>query len=186
VNEKGQLTMVSPRILSWITSLDEGRKSAMRNSCKCIGVISDTHGLLRPQVYQIFEGVDLIVHAGDIGKPEILSELRSIAPVIPVRGNNDTGSWARAIPERDTIQLNGLQVFVLHNLKELELNPSSAGFDVVISGHSHKPSIDRREGVLFLNPGSAGPRRFKLPISLARLIVEGASVRGELIALAAG
>ena len=153
----------------------------MRNSKKYVGVISDTHGLLRPEVFPIFKGVDLIVHAGDIGKPEVLKELQSIARVVPVRGNNDIGSWAKRIPESETVQIGGVRVFVLHNVKELDVIPSAAGFNVVISGHSHRPLIDQRDGVLFLNPGSAGPRRFKLPISVARLIVDGPRVHAELI-----
>src|SRR5215475_9170880 len=118
-------------------------RSGVRKLRKYIGVIADTHGLLRPAVYAVFKDVDWIIHAGDIGTPEILNELTSLAPVIAVRGNNDTGSWAKAIPQTETLQVGRVQIFVLHNLKELNLSPSSVGFDVVISGHSHRPSIDR-------------------------------------------
>jgi putative phosphoesterase len=149
-----------------------------------LGVISDTHGLLRPEVLRIFKGVGLIVHAGDIGSPEILDELRTIAEVIAVRGNNDTAAWAKRIPQHQFVHAGGVSIYVLHDVKELKQSPLEEKVDVVISGHSHKPSIDRRDGVLFLNPGSAGPRRFKLPIAVARLIVRGRSVRPEVIALA--
>jgi uncharacterized protein len=155
----------------------------MRKRRKYLGIISDTHGLLRPEVLPIFRNVELIIHAGDIGNPEILSELRAIAPVVPVRGNNDTGNWAKAIPETETVQVGRVQLFVLHNLKELDVNPASAGFHVVISGHSHRPSINWQHDVLFLNPGSAGPRRFKLPISVARIMVDGTDVSAELITI---
>ena len=149
-----------------------------------LGVISDTHGLLRPEVLRIFKGVGLIVHAGDIGSPEILDELRTIAEVIAVRGNNDTAAWAKRIPQHQLVHAGGVSIYVLHDVKELKQSSLEEKVDVVISGHSHKPSIDRRDGVLFLNPGSAGPRRFKLPIAVARLIVRGRSVRPEVIALA--
>jgi putative phosphoesterase len=155
----------------------------MRNSRKLIGVISDTHGLLRPEVPEIFEGVDLILHAGDIGTSEVLDQLRSVAPVVAVRGNNDTGSWASSIPETEVAEIGGARVYILHNLKELDLSPAAAGLDAVISGHSHRPSLERRAGVLYLNPGSAGPRRFKLPISVARLIIDGRKVNAELISV---
>ena len=148
---------------------------------KVVGVISDTHGLLRPEVLKIFSSINLIIHAGDIGTLETLAELQSLAPVVAVRGNNDTGPWAKKVPETCVAQIAGARVYVLHNLKEIGVNPASAGFDVVVSGHSHRPSLQNIDGVLFLNPGSAGPRRFKLPISVARLSVQGREVRGELI-----
>jgi uncharacterized protein len=150
-----------------------------------IGVISDTHGLLRPEVSKAFKGVNLILHAGDIGSPEVLEGLRMVAPVIAVRGNNDTGEWAREIPEVQRVQAEDVSIYMLHDVKEMPCKPSSQSLDVVVSGHSHRPSVDRRDGVLFLNPGSAGPRRFRLPISAARLIIQGAAVHAELIELPA-
>jgi putative phosphoesterase len=146
-------------------------------------VISDTHGLLRPEVAKVFEGVELILHGGDIGKPEVIKQLKTIAPVIAIRGNNDTAAWARAIPETKLTRIEAVTVYMLHNLKELDVDPEAKGFRAVISGHSHKPSIERRNGVLFVNPGSAGPRRFKLPISVARLTIDGTDVRGEIVNL---
>ncbi|PYS17294.1 MAG: YfcE family phosphodiesterase [Acidobacteria bacterium] len=148
-----------------------------------IGVISDTHGLVRPEVLPVFAGAALIIHAGDIGTSEVLKELRSIAPVIAVRGNNDKDAWASAIPETKVIQFGNVSIYVLHDLKEIDLSPGAAGYQVVVSGHSHRPLIDRREGVLYVNPGSAGPRRFKLPITVARLTIEGTKVEGEVVNL---
>ncbi len=134
-----------------------------------LGVISDTHGLLRPEAVRALSGVQRIVHAGDIGKPEILEELRTLAPVDAVRGNNDKGQWAAAIPPSVTLNLEGVCIHVIHDVKELKLAPRKAGFDVVISGHSHKPGVTERGGVQFVNPGSAGPRRFSLPVTIAYL-----------------
>ncbi|MBD0336332.1 MAG: metallophosphoesterase family protein [Cyanobacteria bacterium Co-bin13] len=148
-----------------------------------IGVISDTHGLLRPKALEALAGSDLILHAGDIGTPEVLAELGQIAPVIAVRGNVDKGPWAEAIPERETVNIAGVTVYILHSIKDLDLDPKAAGIRVVISGHSHKPAIATSNGVVFLNPGSAGPRRFKLPISLARLQIEGDAVEPALVEL---
>ena len=150
---------------------------------KFVGVISDTHGLLRPEVFDVFQGVDLILHAGDIGTPEVLQELRSLAPVVAIRGNNDKGHWANGIPESEVALVGGAQIYLLHDLKEIELIPAAAGFHAVISGHSHRPSVEKKDGVLFLNPGSAGPRRFKLPISVARLTISGRNLSAELIEL---
>ncbi len=136
-----------------------------------VGVISDTHGLLRDTALAALAGSDLIIHAGDVGKPEILARLQSIAPVIAVRGNIDRGDRAGTLPETAVAKAGVLQIYVLHDIHELSLDPAAAGFDIVISGHSHKPSRSERDGVLYLNPGSAGPRRFSLPITLARLQV---------------
>ena len=152
---------------------------------KRIGVISDTHGLVRPEVPAAFDGVELILHAGDIGNAEVIRQLKTIAPVVAIRGNNDTGSWARAIPETKVARIGRVSIYMLHNLKEIDLDPSAEGFQVVISGHSHRPSIETRSGVLFVNPGSAGPRRFKLPITVALLTVDGPVVNGEIIAITA-
>lgn len=148
-----------------------------------VGVISDTHGLLRPEAIVALQGSDLILHAGDIGKPEVLEGLSEIAPVIAIRGNNDKGAWAEAIAERETIQIENVFVHLLHIVQELNLEPQQAGIQIVISGHSHKPAIVDRDGVLFLNPGSAGPRRFKLPISVARLHIHGTSIQTQITEL---
>jgi putative phosphoesterase len=150
---------------------------------KIIGVISDTHGLLRPEAVKALTGVDLILHAGDIGAWEVLTRLRSLAPVVAVRGNTDKGNWVEAIAESEVTQVGSVLIYMVHDLKEIDVSPVAAGFQVVISGHSHHASIETREGVLFMNPGSAGPRRFKLPVSVARLTVEGAAVRGEVVPL---
>jgi putative phosphoesterase len=151
-----------------------------------VGVISDTHGLLRPEAVAALAGVDRIVHAGDIGSPDVLAALERIAPVAAVRGNNDRERWAAAIPETEVVEVGGVSLYVLHDLHELDLDPRAAGFAAVIAGHSHQPRLQERDGVLYLNPGSAGPRRFKLPISLARLTVAGPRVRAELVTLKVG
>ena len=148
-----------------------------------IGVISDTHGLLRPEALQALEGSELIVHAGDVGSPEILKRLRVIAKTLAVRGNVDTQPWARTLPPTEVVQAGPLHLYVLHDLATLDLDPKAAGFAAVISGHSHKPVAETRDGVLYLNPGSAGPRRFSLPICLARLHVVGTQLRHEFIHL---
>lgn len=155
-------------------------KSAAKNGI--IGVISDTHGLLRPEVSDAFRGVSLILHAGDIGSADVLDNLRTIAPVVAVRGNNDAEAWAEGIPEVEIVRVAGVSIYLLHDVKTMK-QPSSLKVDVVISGHSHRPAIERRNGILYLNPGSAGPRRFKLPISLARLFVQGSTARAELTTL---
>lgn len=148
---------------------------SQRASELLIGVISDTHGLMRPEAVGALQGSDLIVHAGDVGKPHVLETLRKIAPVVVVRGNIDRDEWAETLPAREVVEVGGARLYVLHDVKELDLDPGTAGFGAIISGHSHKPSTGKREGVLFLNPGSAGPRRFHLPVTVARLYVwEGA------------
>jgi putative phosphoesterase len=135
-----------------------------------IGVISDTHGLLRPEALDALQGSELIIHAGDVGdSPAILESLRAIAPVVAVRGNIDCGEWASQLPVTAVVEAHRALIYVLHDLQQLDLKPAAAGFAIVISGHSHKPSRTERDGVIYLNPGSAGPRRFKLPISLARI-----------------
>jgi putative phosphoesterase len=148
-----------------------------------IGVISDTHGLLRPEAIEALRGSEHIIHAGDVGSPEILEKLSRIAPVIAVRGNIDKAAWSRRLPETQVLELGGVSIYVLHDLAQLDLKPKAAGFSVVVSGHSHVPKQETRDGVLYFNPGSAGPRRFKLPVSLGRLVVEAGSVRGELLQL---
>ena len=134
-----------------------------------IGVISDTHGLLRPEAEQHLAGVDHIIHAGDIGRPEVVDRLRRIAPVIAIRGNVDQGRWVANYPDTEMVTLGGHTIHILHDIDDLQLDPASRGIDVVIFGHSHKPLIETKGGVLYLNPGSAGPRRFNLPITLATL-----------------
>jgi putative phosphoesterase len=144
----------------------------MANAVKKIGLISDTHGLLRKEAVEALRGSELILHAGDVGKPEILKELRKVAPVIAVRGNADTGAWARALPETAVVDAGAVLIYVLHDVKALDLSPAAAGFRIVVSGHSHKPGKMERDGVLYINPGSAGPRRFQLPVTVARLLLE--------------
>lgn len=148
-----------------------------------IGLISDTHGLLRPQALAALEGSDHIVHAGDIVDPAILETLARIAPVTAVRGNNDHGAWAEAIPETAVLEVEATVIYALHDLADLDVDPAAAGFHVVVSGHSHKPASGLREGVWFVNPGSAGPRRFTLPISVGRLRIAGGTIEPELIEL---
>jgi putative phosphoesterase len=148
-----------------------------------IGVVSDTHGLVRPGLLKALSGVDMILHAGDVGGPEVLEVLQAHAPVVAVRGNMDGGPWARGLRETEVIEVGGSLLYVLHDANEIDLDPAAAGFRAVISGHTHRPSLFRRKGVLFLNPGSAGPRRFRLPVSAAILRVEGESLESEFIDL---
>lgn len=148
-----------------------------------IGVISDTHGLVRPEALRALAGADLIVHAGDVGTPDVLDALRGVAPVIAVRGNNDRGPWARALAETEIVQQGGRALYVLHDLHELDVDPRASGFDAVIAGHSHQPRVERRDGVLYLNPGSAGPRRFRLPVCVARVKVNARRLEAEIVTL---
>jgi putative phosphoesterase len=142
-----------------------------------IGIISDTHGLLRPEAVERLAGVDHIIHAGDIGRSEVISELRKIAPVTAVRGNIDRDEWAAGYPPTALVKLGGRFFYVLHNRAELDLDPAAAGIDVVVSGHSHQPKIETVDGVIYLNPGSAGPRRFSLPIALATIELSRDAIR---------
>jgi putative phosphoesterase len=150
-----------------------------------LGVISDTHGLLRPEALKALHGSQHIIHAGDVGSPEILEKLASIAPVTAIRGNIDKGAWARALPETEVVEIAGISIYVLHDLAQLDLKPEAAGFAIVVSGHSHVPKQETRQGVLYFNPGSAGPRRFKLPITIGKLTINEGEVRGEIIPLVA-
>ena len=157
--------------------------AAATGRSRLIGVISDTHGLLRPEAIEALRGSELIIHAGDVGKADVLDALRAIAPTTAVRGNVDTGAWAATLPSTEVIEAGDLHLYVLHDLSTLDLDPKTAGFAAVIFGHSHRPGAELRDGVLFLNPGSAGPRRFSLPIALARLHVTGGRLVHEIVEL---
>ena len=148
-----------------------------------VGIISDTHGLLRPEAVVALRGSQMILHAGDVGDSEILARLRNIAPTVAVRGNVDTAPWANALPMTEVVEIGDLEFYMLHDLSALDLNPRTAGFAAVISGHTHRPVADVRDGVLYLNPGSAGPRRFTLPIAVARLQIDGATLSHEIVEL---
>jgi len=146
-----------------------------------VGVISDTHGLLRPEAIELLRGSEHIIHAGDIGAPEIVLALEKIAPLTAIRGNIDRQSWARRFSETEVVELGGLYIYVIHDVNALDLNPKAAGFAAVISGHSHQPKQETKDGVLYFNPGSAGPRRFKLPVSVGRLEIAGGRIRAEIL-----
>ncbi len=148
-----------------------------------IGVISDTHGLVRPEVLKTLEGVEHIIHAGDIGSPSVIEELCRIAPMTAIRGNVDAGDWAKEFPDTAIAEIGEAMIYVIHNIRNLDLDPSTAGFSAVIFGHSHIPVHEMRGGVLFFNPGSAGPRRFHLPISVGYLNIIEKKVSGEIITL---
>ena|SRR5205809_5684085 len=148
-----------------------------------IGVISDTHGLLRPQAMEALVGSEHIIHAGDIGAEDIIPALREIAPVTAIRGNVDHEAWTRQYRETEVLELDGAHLYVIHILQALDLNPSAAGFAAVISGHSHQPSEQMKDGVLYFNPGSAGPRRFRLPISVGRLEIVNGKLTSQIIEL---
>jgi len=150
-----------------------------------IGLISDTHGLLRPEAVAFLRGCDHIVHGGDICEQRVLDELAAMAPLTVVRGNNDVGAWAQDIPETASFEMGGVRFYAIHNLAELPIDPVAAGVRVVISGHSHKPLAQERDGVLYINPGSAGPRRFTLPISAAELLLDGEAITPRIIELVA-
>lgn len=145
-----------------------------------VGIISDTHGLLRPEAIDALAGVDRIIHAGDIGKPDILKRLAEIAPITAVRGNNDQDGWTADLIESQHFSIEGLSIFLIHDLNEIDFDVKKAGIDIVIAGHSHRPMIETRNGILFINPGSAGPRRFKLPVSLALLDIENGVPRARI------
>lgn len=155
-------------------------------STRLIGLISDTHGLLRDEALRALRGADLIIHAGDVGKPEILDRLKDLAPVVAVRGNVDEGEWAMQLPLTQVTEVDRTTLYVLHDLQKLDLDPLAAGFQVVVSGHTHQPHQTKRAGVLFVNPGSAGPRRFQLPITLARLDLGKTPWKLEFVDLSKG
>jgi len=148
-----------------------------------LGIISDTHGLLRPEAVAFLQGCDRILHGGDIGNAEILARLSTIAPVTAVRGNNDKGAWAEGIAETELFEFSGIYVYAIHDLSQFDIEPAAAGIRVVVSGHSHKPVIELRDGIFFINPGSAGPRRFKLPISIADILIEGSAISPRIVEL---
>lgn len=148
-----------------------------------LGIISDTHGLLRPEAIAFLRGCDHILHGGDIGAGTILDELAAIAPTTAVRGNNDQGAWAKALPATESVRFGGVLIYLLHDLSGLQIDPAAAGIHVVVSGHSHKARIEYRDGVCFINPGSAGPRRFKLPVTVAELRVDGGVVSPRIVTL---
>jgi uncharacterized protein len=151
-----------------------------------VGLISDTHGLLRPEAVAFLRGSHFIVHGGDIGRAGVLEELAALAPVTAVRGNNDKAPWAGAVQETEVLQVGAVLIYVVHDIATLDLDPVAAGFQVVVSGHSHRPSVTQREGVLYVNPGSSGPRRFKLPVSVGELMIVEKSVSARVVELDVG
>jgi putative phosphoesterase len=169
---------------SWASgSRPHVNRPARRPTQLTVGVISDTHGLLRPEALDALRGSDLILHAGDVGPADILARLRDLAPTVAVRGNVDTAVWATALPLTEVVQAGDLHLYMLHDRAALDLDPVAAGFAAVIFGHSHRPGAEVRDGVLYLNPGSAGPRRFTLPVTVARLTVAGAHLSHEIVEL---
>ena len=145
-----------------------------------VGLISDTHGLLRPDAAAFLDGSDCIVHAGDICDAALLAQLAAIAPLTAVRGNNDRGAWAERLNETELVRIGAVHLYAIHDLAALDIEPQAAGVRVVVSGHSHRPHIEERDGVLYVNPGSAGPRRFRLPIAVGELIIDGAAVSARI------
>jgi len=166
-----------------VTEPRASRPGGRAASTFSVGLISDTHGLLRPEALRALAGSNFIIHAGDIGDPAILSALRRIAPLTAVRGNNDRGAWAAALPETAVLAIGAVRILVIHDLAELDLDPAATGYRAVVSGHSHRPHCREDNGVLWINPGSAGPRRFRLPIAAGRLRVSGATLTARLIYL---
>jgi putative phosphoesterase len=160
-------------------------KRARRGATLRVGLISDTHDLLRPEAKEFLRGSDHIVHAGDVCSVAILEELAELAPVTAVRGNNDRGPWAARLRETELLEVGGIPVYVIHDLSQLDTE-AAASVRVVVSGHSHKPLVAQRDGILYVNPGSAGPRRFKLPVAVAELAIDGASVSARIVELASG
>ncbi len=149
-----------------------------------VGIISDTHGLLRAEARRFLAGCDYIIHGGDVGGAAVLEDLEALAPVIAVRGNNDRESWAKRLRETELVRLGGVFVYIIHDLSQLDIDPAALGIRAIVSGHSHKPLLEERAGILHINPGSCGPRRFKLPISIGELLVEGSNVRARIVELA--
>jgi hypothetical protein len=158
----------------------------LNKEVRILGLISDTHGLLREEALRALRGSDLILHAGDVGAPEILKTLRTLAPVVAVRGNVDTGEWAQALPLTEAISAGPAMIYMIHILNDLDINPAAGGFQIVVSGHSHKPGQGEKDGVMYINPGSAGPRRFYLPVTVARLDLCARPRKVEFIELEGG
>ena len=180
-----------PNLKSGSKAAGEGARPTQSGSFqsstdRIIGIISDTHGLLRPEALAALRGSDYIIHAGDIGDPAILKALATIAPVTAIRGNVDREAWAKTIPATNVLEVGGISIYVLHNLNELDLKPEAAGFDVVVYGHSHVAKVEMKSGVLYFNPGSAGPRRFRLPVTVGRLTVRDGKVSGEILEILPG
>jgi putative phosphoesterase len=155
----------------------------MRPFYEEIGLVSDSHGPVRASALSALVGVARIIHAGDVGNAEVLGQLAEVAPVVAIRGNNDRGAWAESLPQTEVVEIGRTLVYVIHDLGELDLDPAAAGFHAVVSGHSHRPKIERREGVLYVNPGSIGPRRFKFPIALALLRIQGTELDARIVEL---
>jgi putative phosphoesterase len=155
----------------------------MQKVATVVGVISDTHGRLRPEALDALRDVSRILHAGDIGSPDLLAKLSALAPVMAIRGNIDTGQWAGDLPDTLSVEIESARVYLIHKLADLTIDPAAGGYHAVISGHSHRPSQSVRDGVLYLNPGSAGPRRFRLPVTLARLLIDGSKLHVEIVPL---
>ena len=164
-----------------LRSAGQMRTSAPTRAGAIIGVISDTHGVLRPEALAALRGSDYIIHAGDIGDPAILKKLAEIAPLTAIRGNIDRAVWARKIPATNVLEVGGVSIYVLHNLNDLDLKPEAGGFDVVVSGHTHKAKLEMKNRVLYFNPGSAGPRRFRLPVTVGRLQVKDGKTSAEIV-----
>ena len=161
----------------------QAKSGARAKTSVTVGVISDTHGLLRPEAAAALAGSDLIIHAGDVGSPEILDQLSEIAPVTAVRGNMDRAAWARRLSQAELLEVWGASIYVLHDVLTLDLSPEAAGITVVVSGHSHRPRQEMKKGVLYFNPGSAGPRRFRLPVTVGKLVVNDGGVHAEIVEL---
>jgi uncharacterized protein len=173
-------------IIESSTSMPDLREKEILNTgndIRRVGVISDTHGLLRPEVITAFKGVSLIIHAGDVGRPAVIEALKNIAPVVAVRGNTDRDAWAFRLPLTEVVEVSGVSLYLLHDLCRLDLDPAVTGFNAVISGHTHEPSIKKKDNLLFINPGSAGPKRFTLPVSVALLHIKNNSLTAELVTL---
>jgi putative phosphoesterase len=168
-----------------VSAASDDRRLAARKETVRVGLIADTHGLLRPDALAFLAGSDQIVHGGDVCEPAILDALAAIAPVTAVRGNNDRGAWAGRLRESELVQAGAIWIYAIHDRALIDIDPLAAGVAVVVSGHSHQPSIDERDGVLFVNPGSAGPRRFRLPISVGELTVRGRAVQARTVELGA-
>jgi phosphoesterase, MJ0936 family len=147
-----------------------------------IGLIADTHGLMRPEALAALKGSEIIIHAGDIGKAEVIEALKTVAPVIAIRGNNDRDSWAKQIPDLLDLEINGARIYVIHNVNEMD-SASASGFQAVVSGHSHKPGVITQDDILFINPGSAGPRRFKLPVTVGKLLFVRDTIKARIVNL---